>query len=774
MLFIRFKRISLLRSGEMMAFVSLLIAFFIYLTLQACFKNELLINNNYNKAHADSNISTLTYDRPLVHHLRLSGQQQPDGISSEATFTLNNDTKRTPPIFIVVEKLTGSYELKAKRYRGNQEQPIEPGVLSYSITKLLTSDSYVLYPQPNERTVISIKSTGTTPFKAQLIIMERDRFNEAIYLQGAFFGGVVIMIIVTSFVSLTTWRISREIRPTAYLIICITNSLALLLLMGATGVSIQGNQLNIEALPATITALALGEVYYSELFAIRAQSYATPRDLRYVLNTSRLWFVVLIAAYLLDWPFANQLGVIGMMAGVVVRSIWMAYQRKVNVWAAQLLFVEAATFTCIIFLMLTIESTVFKQLLMACIFSSLLIRLLNLRYMHLKSAHRHIVSTRARIDFDALSMRNSAKTWAAELGTMLRGIGHDLSQPASSFGFIVGVMKRLTPKDDPMAMKIQQLELAQQSQEELIKQLSTQINSYIRDTIQTTENDVNIYETLYPLIFEYRARAFKKGISIRFVESKVRAKTNPAALRRFVRNALDNAFKHCANGKILVGVRRGADGLRIQIWDTGPGLENYSKAADTSGTQIGNTIMLDLMKSLDAVGTIRTVKYAHGPYPTGAKFELSLPYERKVVKDSSNGAQPLLSLAATHRGYILDVRNSSLSVEVSKAMQKHLYTEVTQNVKSIVRKIDDRICPSFVVVMVHDTAVTHPFISNVLINETRTRIAVIYVACSAGLDLTYYSRKGHTVIPYEFAFKDNIVRTIVAVAGLSSVDEMTA
>jgi len=55
------------------------------------------------------------------------------------------------------------------------------------------------------------------------------------------------------------------------------------------------------------------------------------------------------------------------------------------------------------------------------------------------------------------------------------------------------------------------------------------------------------------------------------VPSSVLVESDPVLLERILRNIVTNAVRHTVEGRILVGCRRGA-GLRIQVWDTGPGI----------------------------------------------------------------------------------------------------------------------------------------------------------------------------------------------------------
>lgn len=48
--------------------------------------------------------------------------------------------------------------------------------------------------------------------------------------------------------------------------------------------------------------------------------------------------------------------------------------------------------------------------------------------------------------------------------------------------------------------------------------------------------------------------------------------SDPTMLERILRNLISNALRYTRNGRVLVGVRRRGDKLRIEVYDTGPGI----------------------------------------------------------------------------------------------------------------------------------------------------------------------------------------------------------
>ncbi|MEO5811027.1 MAG: PAS-domain containing protein, partial [Rhodanobacter sp.] len=79
-------------------------------------------------------------------------------------------------------------------------------------------------------------------------------------------------------------------------------------------------------------------------------------------------------------------------------------------------------------------------------------------------------------------------------------------------------------------------------------------------------------DVLGPLAAEFRAIAVDRGIRLDAVGTRAWVHSDPQLLRRVLQNFLSNALRYAEGGRVLVGVRRRAAQLRIEVWDTGPGI----------------------------------------------------------------------------------------------------------------------------------------------------------------------------------------------------------
>ncbi|QWT21924.1 PAS domain-containing hybrid sensor histidine kinase/response regulator [Bacillus sp. NP157] len=84
--------------------------------------------------------------------------------------------------------------------------------------------------------------------------------------------------------------------------------------------------------------------------------------------------------------------------------------------------------------------------------------------------------------------------------------------------------------------------------------------------------DVALAEVLGPLAAECRAIAAERDIRFHVVPTMACVRTDPSLLRRVVQNFLSNALRYAEGGRVVLGCRRAGDQLRVEVWDTGPGI----------------------------------------------------------------------------------------------------------------------------------------------------------------------------------------------------------
>ncbi len=82
-----------------------------------------------------------------------------------------------------------------------------------------------------------------------------------------------------------------------------------------------------------------------------------------------------------------------------------------------------------------------------------------------------------------------------------------------------------------------------------------------------------VADVLERLHGEFLALAEARDLSLRFMPSAAWVESDPRLLEQMIRNLLGNAVKYTRTGRILLGCRRRGSDLRIEVWDTGIGIE---------------------------------------------------------------------------------------------------------------------------------------------------------------------------------------------------------
>lgn len=83
---------------------------------------------------------------------------------------------------------------------------------------------------------------------------------------------------------------------------------------------------------------------------------------------------------------------------------------------------------------------------------------------------------------------------------------------------------------------------------------------------------VQLDRLLRQLSEEFAPIAAAKGLSLRVMPCDAVVESDPAYLRRILQNLIGNAVRYTTTGRVLVGARRRGRTVRLEVWDTGPGI----------------------------------------------------------------------------------------------------------------------------------------------------------------------------------------------------------
>ena len=131
------------------------------------------------------------------------------------------------------------------------------------------------------------------------------------------------------------------------------------------------------------------------------------------------------------------------------------------------------------------------------------------------------------------------------------------------------------------------------------------------DTLQVDLQQVNLTELLVDLQHQYAPSAQQNGLQLRLrnASTSVSAVSDPVLLRRLLGNLISNALKNTRQGGVLLALRQRAGHWRIEVWDTGVGIEPKHQEAifkefyrvPSQGTQDGFGLGLAIVSRLSQV-----------------------------------------------------------------------------------------------------------------------------------------------------------------------------
>lgn len=260
----------------------------------------------------------------------------------------------------------------------------------------------------------------------------------------------------------------------------------------------------------------------------------------------------------------------------------------------------------------------------------------------------------------------------------LAAVGHDLMQPLHAAQLFVDSLGQQV-SDPAQRETVARIGGALDSTGDLLTGL-LDMSRLQAGGLVPQPREFPLAEVLDPLAAQFAAIAAARGLRFRYVRTRAWTRSDPQLLRRVLQNFLANAVRYTARGRVLLGVRRGDGGLRIEVHDTGPGIEpaqreaifeEFRRGLDApgQGMGLGLSIADRIAQLLGAPLSLRSrlgrgtafgvrvaaVRAAQAPLPAGARGALA--GLRALAVD--NDPQALAALAETLRRWGCEVATAA-------------------------------------------------------------------------------------------------------------------
>jgi len=188
--------------------------------------------------------------------------------------------------------------------------------------------------------------------------------------------------------------------------------------------------------------------------------------------------------------------------------------------------------------------------------------------------------------------------------------GHDLLQPLHAARLSLSALEGSEEPADQRRLAAQ-IDHALSIIEELLKTI-LDLSKLEAGVIQPSLETVPLDDLFSSLMVDVEPVATAKGLSVRWRRPRLSVRSDPLMLRRVLQNLLTNAVRYTEHGGIGLFARRREDRVRIEVWDTGPGIapterdrifEEFQRGSTATGTTggfgLGLAIVQRMARALD-------------------------------------------------------------------------------------------------------------------------------------------------------------------------------
>jgi signal transduction histidine kinase len=168
----------------------------------------------------------------------------------------------------------------------------------------------------------------------------------------------------------------------------------------------------------------------------------------------------------------------------------------------------------------------------------------------------------------------SARTQAEEANRaksqFFAAASHDLRQPLHALGLFSASLREMSPEPEKRVV-VDQVYASIDALESLFDEL-LDISKLDAGFVKPEPSHLPVSRVLELMRAQFSKPAAEKGLKLSVVSCGAIVHTDAVLLSRILSNLVSNAIRYTQSGKVLVGCRRRAGVLRIEVWDTGIGI----------------------------------------------------------------------------------------------------------------------------------------------------------------------------------------------------------
>jgi signal transduction histidine kinase len=213
----------------------------------------------------------------------------------------------------------------------------------------------------------------------------------------------------------------------------------------------------------------------------------------------------------------------------------------------------------------------------------------------------------------------------------LAAASHDLLQPLNAARLYTSTLYERT-RGTPTAELAASIDASLNAVEDIMSTL-LDISRMDSGALKVTRTNIDIFDLLKKIEIEFQPLASEKDIELRVIGASLIVRSDRMLLARVIQNLVSNAIKYTRpGGRVLVGCRRHGESVRIDVIDTGIGIDRHQHqliftefsrleqgARIAPGLGLGLSIVQRILAALDHPMKIESV------VGKGSRFSVTVP-----------------------------------------------------------------------------------------------------------------------------------------------------
>jgi len=173
--------------------------------------------------------------------------------------------------------------------------------------------------------------------------------------------------------------------------------------------------------------------------------------------------------------------------------------------------------------------------------------------------------------------RREAEAANASKTRFLAAASHDLLQPLNAARLFTSALRQHPGLDGEVAQLAERIDASFRAAEDLLDAL-LDVSRLDAGSYRPEVAPFALADLFDSLRQQFAVVAEQRGLTLRVAPTSLAVRSDAQLLRRIVANFLSNALRYTRSGGVLLGVRRMGNAVRIEVWDSGPGIADEQQA----------------------------------------------------------------------------------------------------------------------------------------------------------------------------------------------------